>query len=201
MIRNIVFDIGRVLLHFEPLRYLEEKINDKELAEKVYEAVFLSKEWVMLDEGTISEEDAFSAIRSRHSDISGDIKKSMEDWYSLMIPIDETVKLQAKLKAAGCRTYLLSNFHEKAFGIITERYKFFSNFDGGVISYREKLLKPQPEIYRLLLKRYSLSADETLFIDDIKANIEGAAKVGIDGIIFTGYDDLVRALAEKGIVY
>lgn len=181
MYKNIIFDLGNVLLSFYPKEYLKSKITEDKI-DDVYKAIFQSEEWVMLDRGTITEKDAINNIIERNITYRDDINLVFKDWYDILKPIEETVEVLQSLKENGYNIYYLSNFHDLAFREVTTKNKFFELFDGGVVSYAEKLIKPEEEIYKLLLKRYNLKPEETIFIDDTKVNVDGASKLGIKAI-------------------
>ena len=175
MYKNIIFDLGNVLLSFNPMEYLKSKISEEKIQE-VYKAIFQSEEWIMLDRGTITEKEAINNIIEKNSIYRDDISLAFEDWYAILKPIEETIKVLEDLKSKGYNIYYLSNFHELAFKEVSTKNSFFELFDGGVVSYEEKIIKPEEEIYRLILKRYNLTPSETIFIDDTKVNVEGAEK-------------------------
>ena len=181
MYKNIIFDLGNVLLSFNPKDYLKSKISEDRI-DNVYKAIFQSEEWVMLDRGTITEKDAINRIIERNNTYRDDINLAFKDWYDILRPIEEAVEILTKLKNNGYNVYYLSNFHELAFKEVTTKNNFFELFDGGVVSYAEKLIKPEEEIYKLILKRYNLNPRETIFIDDTKSNVDGASKLGIKAI-------------------
>ena len=193
MYKNVIFDLGNVLLDFNPREYLKSKISDKKVDE-VYKAIFSSEEWVMLDRGTITEKDAIRDIINRNSAYLDEINLAFENWYDLLKPIGDTVEILSSLKENGYNIYYLSNFHELAFGEVTKKNKFFELFDGGVVSYAEKLIKPEEDIYKLILDRYKLNPSETIFVDDMEANVEGANKLGIKTILFKGAKELKEEL-------
>ena len=193
MYKNVIFDLGNVLLDFNPRGYLKNKISDDKL-EDVFKAIFSSEEWVMLDRGTITEKEAINNIISRNSTYINEINLAFDNWYDLLKPIEETVEILMSLKENGYKIYYLSNFHELAFGEVTNKNKFFELFDGGVVSYAEKLIKPEEEIYKLILERYKLNPNESIFVDDMEANVEGANKVGIKTILFKGPKELKEEL-------
>lgn len=198
MYKNIVFDLGNVLLSFNPREYLKNKISEDKIDE-VYKAIFSSEEWVMLDMGTISEKDAINNIIKRNSVYRDDINLAFKDWYEILKPIEETVEVLGALKENGYKTYYLSNFHELAFEAVTKNNKFFEIFDGGVVSYAEKIIKPEEAIYKLILDRYKLNPSETIFVDDVEANVEGASKVGIKTILFKDAKELRKCLNDLNI--
>ena len=181
MYKNIIFDLGNVLLSFNPKDYLKSKISEDRI-DNVYKAIFQSEEWVMLDRGTITEKDAINRIIERNNTYRDDINLAFKDWYDILRPIEDAVEVLTKLKKNGYNIYYLSNFHELAFKEVTTKNNFFELFDGGVVSYAEKLIKPEEEIYKLILKRYNLNPRETIFIDDTKSNVDGASKLGIKAI-------------------
>ena len=181
MYKNIIFDLGNVLLSFNPKDYLKSKISEDRI-DNVYKAIFQSEEWVMLDRGTITEKDAINRIIERNNTYRDDINLAFKDWYDILRPIEDAVEVLTKLKKNGYNIYYLSNFHELAFKEVTTKNNFFELFDGGVVSYAEKLIKPEEEIYKLILKRYNLNPKETIFIDDTKLNVDGASKLGIKAI-------------------
>lgn len=181
MYKNIIFDLGNVLLNFNPKEYLKIKISEDKI-EDVYKAIFQSEEWLMLDRGTITEKDAINNIIERNITYRDDINLVFKEWYDILKPIEESVEVLQNLKENGYNVYYLSNFHELAFKEVTTKNNFFELFDGGVVSYAEKLIKPEEEIYKLILKRYNLNPRETIFIDDTKLNVDGASKLGIKAI-------------------
>lgn len=201
MIKNIVFDIGNVLLHFNPKEYLIKKFTDRDKVEKILEIVFRSEEWLMLDRGTITELDAIKVLSERHHDHSELIKEAFNGWYDILSPMEETIEILKQLKEKGIDIYYLSNFHHLAFEYVTSKYEFFKLFDGGIVSYKENLLKPEKEIYMRLLEEYSLKPDETIFIDDTLANIQGANVLGINTIHFKNIEDLINDFKVLDVLY
>lgn len=184
MIKNIVFDLGNVLLNFEPLNHVKSRINDDEKVKEVYEAIFLSEEWLMLDRGIITEREAIDSITERNEELAELIELVMDNWYDILTPIEESFKILGELKEKGYKILFLSNFHMIAAEKVVTKYEFKKHFHGGVFSYLENLLKPEKEIYLKLIEKYELVPEETIFIDDSKANIEMANKIGINGIVF-----------------
>lgn len=190
MINNIIFDLGNVLLDFKPVEYLRTKFDDEEKIQELFEEIFLSEEWPMLDRGVITEEEAIDRICSRSNGNVELIKLVMGNWYEMFTPIEDTVIALKKLKDKGYKIYYLSNFHMLSFEDVTKRYEFFKYFDGGVVSYEEKALKPEEDIYKRLVERYKIHPEESIFIDDIAVNVEGAKKLGFETIHFKSTEDL-----------
>lgn len=194
MIKNVVFDIGNVLLKYNPLDFLYEMIPEEQLVNRIYEEVFRSREWLMLDRGVITRDEAINVMCNRDMGNSSIIKKVMEGWQEILKPIDGTVNILYELKKSGYKVFYLSNFHHLAHEYILKKYEFFNVFDGSVLSYKEKLLKPERDIYMKLSEAYGIKPEESVFIDDMPENIEGAEEVGLNAIQFINPDDLREKL-------
>lgn len=199
MYRNIIFDLGNVLLNFKPEEFLRTKIADAERVTEVYNEIYQSEEWLMLDRGTITEEEAIAVLIKRSKRNRDLIKLAFENWYVLFQPTEDSIKILQALKNAGYNTYYLSNFHMLAFEYVTKEYDFFRCFDGGVVSYEEKLLKPEEGIYKRLVEKYSIKPEESVFIDDTEANVEGARRIGFKTIQFQNPAQLKEELRSCGI--
>ncbi|MGE5630386.1 MAG: HAD family hydrolase [Caulobacteraceae bacterium] len=201
MIHNVIFDLGNVLLDFKPLQYLSQKYGSKEIIESLYKNVFCSNEWVELDRGTLTLEQAIDSMSARNPEIEPYVKELMYNLDRILIPITGTVKLLEELKASNkYKLYLLSNFHLDAFLKVSSKYSFFKLFDGMVVSSYIKVLKPEPKIFEHLMSVYYLSPSESVFIDDVMENLEAAHKLGIETIHFTTPDILRKELGSKGIL-
>jgi putative hydrolase of the HAD superfamily len=196
MIKNIVFDLGRVLLDFRPLEYLRNILGENELSDKLYKHIFLSDEWLMLDRGTLEINDAIDRISKRIPEEKDYVEFYMLNWYEILVPITGTVETLKKLKNQGYKLYILSNFHKAAFEKVFNKYDWFNNFDGGLISYETHLLKPEPEIYQRLIEKCGIVPEESMFIDDMKLNVESAARIGFNTIQFKDVEQLQSDLEK-----
>ena len=199
MIKNIVFDIGNVLLDFNPLAYLNDLFIEEKISEQLQEQIFKSPEWLLLDRGTITREETLEVLSLRHPVNADKIEKSLAGWMEILTPKEESIQLVNKLYALDYKLLLLSNFHKDAFEFITDKYEFFKMFQGGIISYKENLIKPEAEIYEKLLKKYELAASETIFIDDTFENVAAAKKAGINAILFKDCEQLKADLKVHNI--
>ena len=201
-IKNIVFDMGNVLIRFDPEYFLtREDVTDAQDRELLMQAVFRSDEWRMADQGLLDEAGlekiALQKLPQRLHEIA---HRLIFHWNEPLLPIEGMADFVRECKQKGLGVYLLSN--------ATVRQPSYwpdipgsEYFDGAVISACERLSKPMPEIYRRLLARYDLAAKECLFVDDMQANVDGAISVGMKGFLFTGD---VRALrtsvfTQKGV--
>lgn len=199
MIKNVVFDIGNVLLKFTPLEFLRSKYSDEKIIESLYENIFNSNEWIELDRGTITDEEATIRFCTRDPNNAEKVKEVMRTWNEMHIPVEGTSELMKKLKMKGYKIYLLSNYHLKAFKLISEKYDFIRDVDGKIISSKVKLLKPEAEIYEALTHNCGIKPEESIFIDDRVENINAAIKLGFNGIVFSDADALLKELDKVGI--
>ena len=188
MIKNILFDMGQVLIRFDQQYFIRRFGIDGDDMKLLLREVFRSVEWVQMDRGTLREEDAFQRIATRLPQRLQDVAwKLICMWDRPILEIEGMCELVAELKEMGYGIYLLSNAsvrqHEYWPRIPASRY-----FDGKLISADVHVIKPQPEIYRICLEKFGLKAEECFFIDDAPANIEGALCCGIAGTVF--HDDV-----------
>ena len=181
-----IFDIGNVLIDYKPLLFLGSLFSDQQLIDKMYETIFKSPEWEMLDQGVMTHEEACEIFYMREPNFHPEIRQTMQNLNHMLTPIADTVALLPEIKEAGHSLYYLSNYHTQLRDYIMEVYSFFDLFEGGIFSCDVHVNKPSAEIYHHLLEKYQLSPKECVFFDDIEENIEAAHKVGIHGVLFTG---------------
>ncbi len=184
MIRNIIFDIGNVLTDFRWKGFLEDKGFDEAMVERIAQASVKTVLWNEIDRGVWDMEELMQAFIAKDPEIEPQLRRAYDNVTGMVTKRDYAIPWIQELKAKGYRIYYLSNFSEKAYVDCMDALDFLSYTDGGILSYREKMVKPAPEIYRLLLSRYSLNAEESVFIDDTPINVEGARAVGMYGIRF-----------------
>ena len=197
--KNIVFDLGKVLVDFEPLKYLNT-LYAPEKVQLLHDTIFLSQEWLDLDRGTITNEEAIEIINSRCPSEKESIQHILYNWPQILTPIQGSIDILKTLKKQGYSLYLLSNFHKEAFNEVFKKYKFFENFDGKVVSYEVSLLKPEKKIYLHLCSTYNIKPEETLFIDDTLVNIIVAKELGFKTIHFRNPKQLMQALKYIKII-
>ena len=185
MIRNVVFDLGRVMVEFDPAAYIRTFGFSEETNEALFSIVF-GPDWNLHDRGDyLRIEDLCAALVQRHPEYAAEIRAVLKgDWVKIHYLKTETADYLKELKARGYRIYLLSNRSVESYEYIS-KYDFFRYVDGGVFSYQENACKPEEKIYRVLLGRYGLKPEETVFLDDNPANIEAALSFGIRGVLFT----------------
>jgi putative hydrolase of the HAD superfamily len=201
MIKNIVFDMGGVILDFNLKKTVTQEFAP-EYHDVIYEHVFGENSvWKTLDEGIYTYDQVIPGILEKlPSELHEKVSAMVTDFYDYMPPFPETYELIKELKEKGYKIYLLSNATPRFF----DRYldiPAFEYFDGLFISALYKLLKPNREIYEAFCNKFSLDPTECFFIDDLEANIEGAKKYGMQGFQFKAPDttELRKALREQGV--
>lgn len=197
--KNIIFDLGNVLLRFHPEQYLSQYYDQKTMEELMI-IIFCSNEWVDLDLGYLMIQDVINIFVKRYPQYEKEITFVLNNWTDMMSPIQENVKILKELKEKGYSLYVLSNFHKEAFESMKIKYDFLSLFDGGIVSAYVHVIKPDDKIYHLLLKECDLNAKDCLFIDDSLANIEASKRNGIDGIHLKFDVDLRNELKKRNIL-
>ncbi len=194
MIKAVIFDIGNVLTDFSWQEMYREKGLAGETFERVAEATVKSPYWCELDRGNMSFEEVVEKFVSIDKEMEDEIRRVLADTHGIVTGRTYAIPWICNLKERGLQVYVLSNFSEKIWKECQDALEFFPFTDGGIISYKEHLIKPEPAIYSLLLKRYGLKAEECVFIDDLKENIEAAKRQGIHGIVFETYEQAVLEL-------
>lgn len=200
MIKNIIFDLGNVLLKFKPEEFLLRYSTDKEFIQDFIFKVIRSPIWLNLDRGTISIEDAKNIFITNYPDDNNLIELFFSHWMEMLTPINENVKILQDLKSNGYKIYVLSNFIKEAFDYVQNHYEFFSIFDGKIISCKINVVKPEPKIYDELLDKFHLNPKECVFIDDIKSFLTYAKKLDMKTILHLPHTDLRSELQKLGVV-
>ncbi len=178
----VVFDVGQVLLSSEPMQILEQLFpNQKDIQEKLSIRVFKSPYWIMMDRGTITNEEAITAMTGKDELLRPYIQLIMNSWIDFKNIISEGVEAVNICKAHGKKLYILSNYDNIFFYYACKKFDFFQLFDGKVVSSQVHMVKPTPAIYSYIVEKFNLNPSRTLFIDDTPANIEAALNAGWHG--------------------
>lgn len=200
MIRNIIFDMGGVLIRFDREYFIRRLGVGPEDERILMNEVFRSVEWARMDRGSIAEPDAVRNICERTPRRLHDaVEKLVTMWERPILPIDGMYELISELKSNRYGVFLLSNAslrqHE-----YWPRIPVSSLFDGKLISADVRLVKPQPEIYTLLCSNFGLTPSECYMIDDTPQNIEGAYEIAMPGFVFNNDVAALRtALHKQGV--
>jgi putative hydrolase of the HAD superfamily len=197
MIKNIVFDLGNVLISFIPSEYLKKKNYPSNIRNTILNDIFRSEEWKKLDNGDITVSEAIESIALKSALKKEEVALVFNLRIDIMFPLDDNVRLLPELKKQGFRVFYLSNFHLDTFETVKNDYFFFRYFDGGVISADIKLSKPDVRIYRYILNKYSLNPEECLYIDDIEENVLTSESAGMQGFLTYGSPKFSAELEER----
>lgn len=194
MIKNIIFDLGGVVLKYDIKSYLTFIDIPKEEQEIYKKLIWASEEWQKGDSGNITYEEIIENLCNKYP-TDEKIRYILENKNNdiLLSEITESVEYIKDLKNRGYKIYFLSNVSKWDIEYNIKRFEFFKLQDGSVYSCDIKCIKPDKDCYYSLLNKYNLKAEECIFIDDIKANIEAANKIGINGILF----DTISNVKEK----
>ncbi|MHA1489988.1 MAG: HAD family hydrolase [Promethearchaeota archaeon] len=179
MIKNIIFDLGNVLLSFKPDEFLLRYIDDLKRINSFVSKVTRNQIWWQLDRGTISIEKVKALLFNQYPEERDLLILFFDHWMEMLTPITKNIKILRELKENGYNIYVLSNFIKEAFEFIEIQNDFFSLLDGRIISSEERVIKPEKKIYEVLLERYNLIPEECVFMDDIQGFLKPAKELGM----------------------
>ena len=181
-IDTVVFDVGNVLLSWKAQELLDRIVPERpDLHAELAERVFRSPYWSMRDRGSATVEEVITAMSMRVPELKPYIRRIMKEWIDLPA-IPEGVETLKRCKEHGMKLYALTNYADKEFAYACEQHDFFKLFDGFLVSGREHTIKPGLDIYRLLISRFGLDPERSLFIDDSLMNIEAALESGLHAL-------------------
>lgn len=199
MINTVIFDIGNVLTLFRWKEFYREKGYSEDELNRLEKATVKSVEWNEYDRGVLTEKEIIDSFVRNDPGIEGIIREALSDFTNLVVPCDYAIPWVKDLKKKGYRVLYLSNFSKKAEKECAKALEFIQYMDGGILSYRDKVIKPDAEIYRLIMKRYGLAAEECVFLDDTEKNVIGAREQGMHAILFTSYEQAREELQRLGV--
>lgn len=181
---NIVFDLGGVVFTWAPEKIIAGVFVDPAVRALVRSKIFNHPDWDQLDRGTLLYPEATLRAAARTGLPKSAVARLFRQVPLSLVGIPETMALLRRLKAKGHQLFYLSNMHTASIDYLERAYTFWDVFEGGVISCRVQLIKPEPEIYLYLIRQYKLDKRRTIFIDDLAANLEPAERIGIQTIKF-----------------
>ncbi|WP_076998326.1 HAD family phosphatase [Variovorax sp. KK3] len=202
--KNVVFDLGAVLLNWEPVSLVHAAVAPRTMTAQAAHALaremFGHEDWLGFDRGTHGMDDAIGRMALRLSLPEPQLQKTLATLGERLEPIQVTLELLDQLRARreegeALRLYYLSNMSVPFARALVERHAFFRWFDGGIFSGDVRILKPDRGIYEMLSARYALRPEETVFIDDSAANVEAAQALGWAAIHCTAPSALPAQLA------
>ena len=201
MIKNIVFDLGNVLVDFDPPRFVMEKTANKDQQKMLMSEIFGSVDWLRFDKGTMNREELLTSAKSRlPKELHAIAEDLLDTWYIGLNAIPQMEELPKRLKEKGLSLYILSNAPQDYY-LYEDKVPSHSIFDGIFISSDWKLSKPEHEIFRTFYSHFRLNPAECYFIDDSAANILAAEETGMDGFHFKrNFSALEKALTAVGVL-
>jgi len=200
-IKAIIWDLGNVLIDWNPKFVFENLIPDEQKRAHFFNTI-CTMEWNENQDAGYPIQQATDELVARHPEWKEYIEAYYGRWTEMLGgPIEGTVKLFRELKASNqFRFYALTNWSHETFPVALRLYDFLHLFDGRVVSGEERMRKPDPRFYELLLHRYELQTDEVLFIDDSRRNVDAAEALGIKSIRFENPEQLKEALVQLHIM-
>lgn len=195
MIKNIILDIGGIIID-DSKENLEKVLNKpKKYVNKLSEIVY-GKRFKQCLLGNLTIQEYMKELIEQYPDISVEIEKILKpENYATIIPVkEETTKLIKKLKEKDFKIYLLSNFTEESYDYLKNKIEIIDNIDGGIFSWQEHLIKPDSAIYELLIKKYNINKEESIFFDDKEKNVKAGNDLGIRSVKFKTVKDIINAI-------
>lgn len=200
MVNTVIFDIGNVLADFTWKEFMENLGYTGVMFERIAKASVMNEKWNEYDRGALSDEEILQCFIANDPEIEADIRRCFANMKGIVSRNDYAIPWINELKQRGYKVLYLSNFSKKAEIECAEALDFIPYMDGGILSHKDKVIKPMPEIYELLIERYSLNPKECVFIDDTEKNLTGASVFGIRTILFKNQkqakEELEKILAE-----
>jgi putative hydrolase of the HAD superfamily len=203
-IKNIVFDIGNVLLCWDPPAIITQTFPEETQPEKLAtltQLIFKSPIWYDLNLGKLTEGEAITQYRQQANIAVDKLTVLMDNIKTSLLPISGSFELLEKLHTAGFSLFALTDNVKEIVAFLRKKYSFWERFQGVVVSAEVGCLKPSPEIYNHLLETYHLVAEQTVFIDDLSANVGGALALNIHGIQFKNIDQCIADLRNLSISF
>ena len=192
MIKNVVLDMGNVLLSFDPHMILDKVCENEAEKKLIFQNLFESEEWIMGDRGEITNEQRYDLVKKRIPESMHEkLKECVSHWDIFMEPIAGAKEFIRQCKEQGMKVYVLSNACNKFYEYFPKHYDM-DIFDGIMVSSKVRLIKPDVRIYELLCSTYGLTPQECLFIDDKLENVEAARRVGLHAVLFEGDYEAIK---------
>lgn len=206
MIKNIIFDIGGVINNWEINDLISHFTNNDDEKKLLLDYVYNAPEWAkegLFDKGLITHDEFSLKVQERTNHVNDElIHNFIMNYYKFFYINPKVCDLMMDLKEKGYKVYVLSNISDYIISKMNCHELFLDKIDGYVLSYIEQEIKPYENIYDILLSRYNLIPEESLFIDDMEENVVTANKLGIKGrkVIRNSYEDIINILKEYKVI-
>ena len=183
-VRNVIFDLGGVVFEWNPDHIVARVQPVPELRPSLKAALFGHADWRLFDRGALTEPELIERLQVRIGATRQEVEVILDAVRHSLVEKPETLQLIRALQAQGTPLYCLSNMPGSIYTHLRERHNFWGVFSGIVISGQVQMMKPEPEVFKHLLETFNLRAEESVFVDDLPANIESARQVGLHAILF-----------------
>ena len=194
MIKNVIFDLGAVMFHWNPKKITELFTDDVELQQRIQSELYYHQDWIDFDNALITEKQATQRASERLEISLPESERLFKETKESLVLITKTFDVLRDVKGKNLQAYCLSNISPELFSYLSERHNLFELFDGIVTSGAENTGKPNKRIFEILLERHKIKAGESLFIDDSVANTATAKKLGISVVTFKGLESCYNSI-------
>lgn len=199
MIKTVIFDIGNVLAGFAWEEYFRSFGYSEETFQRLAKATVESRSWQEHDRGALSDEEIMDLFIKNDPGIEKELRETLDNIDGMLVRYDYAIPWIQELKEKGYQVLVLSNFAHKAYEDCRDVLDFLDYVDGGILSFRDKMVKPEPEIYQLLMDRYHLKPEECVFLDDTEKNLPPAEAFGMHTVHFKDREQAVEELRKMGV--
>ncbi|MCR5342453.1 MULTISPECIES: HAD family hydrolase [unclassified Butyrivibrio] len=200
-ISTVIFDIGNVLVDFCWEDFLRDKGFDEEMVQRIGDASTRTEAWNEFDRGVLDSKGIVDGFVKNDPSIEKELRMAFSDLTGLLRKRERTMPWIKALKKAGYKVLVLSNFSKQALEPNKFMNEFLDEVDGGILSYKYKIIKPDRAIFELITDKYDLVPEQCVFIDDTVRNITAAKKFGMNGIVYNSYEQVESELQALGVNY
>lgn len=199
MIKTVIFDIGNVLACYDWQGYLKQFNFSEKIRLEIANAVFLNPLWLEFDRGIMGDQNVKGAMKALLPQYQSEMDQVLGGMRKLLYEYDFSALWVKNLKKKGLKVYVLSNYGKTLFEYARSDFEFLQYIDGGIISYEVHHMKPETQIYELLLEKYGINPCQAVFLDDTKSNLPPAEKLGMRTIHVTSHEAALEGLNKLGI--
>lgn len=200
-IDTVIFDIGGVLADFCWEEFIKEKGYVEDTVDKIADASVRSEAWNEFDRGVLDTADVIKEFVKNNKSLEAELYDCFSDLTGILRKRERTIPWIRALKKEGYKVLVLSNYSKQAEDTNPFMKEFLNEVDGGILSYKEKIIKPDRKIFELICERYDLSPFKCVFIDDTKKNVDAAKAFGMKSILFKDYEQVDSELSALGVKY